>query len=178
MPSPPWFRFYSETLTDRKIDRVCRATNACKALVIGAWTTILALANDSPDRGALLLTEDIPFTVEDLAGEFGVELEMAQALVREFHKFDMIHTDGTGTMLVTNWEAHKPSPANRLYAAIFERDDYKCRYCGRCAEHVDHVIPRCQGGPDDLDNLVAACASCNLSKGGRTPEEAGMVLDG
>jgi len=60
--------------------------------------------------------------------------------------------------------------------AIMERDKWICQYCGAPAEHIDHVIPRCQGGTDDLANLVAACASCNCSKGGRTPEEAGMTL--
>jgi len=50
----------------------------------------------------------------------------------------------------------------------------KCAYCGAPAEHIDHVIPRSQGGTDDPRNLVPACAKCNLTKGARTPEEAGM----
>lgn len=53
----------------------------------------------------------------------------------------------------------------------------RCRYCGG-GEYlaVDHVVPRCQGGGDELSNLVVACKSCNSRKGGRTPEQAGMVL--
>jgi len=63
--------------------------------------------------------------------------------------------------------------------AVLERDSYQCQYCGAEANHVDHIIPRCQGGSDDLDNLVAACEHCNCSKGGRTPEEAEMeMIDG
>jgi len=63
------------------------------------------------------------------------------------------------------------------YDQVFERDGERCRYCG-AAEHltVDHVVPRCQGGSDDPDNLVVACRSCNSRKGGRTPQEAGMEL--
>lgn len=30
--------------------------------------------------------------------------------------------------------------------------------------HIDHVIPLCKGGTDDLGNLVVACADCNLRK--------------
>ena len=37
--------------------------------------------------------------------------------------------------------------------------------------HVDHVIPRAQGGTDELDNLVTACPPCNLAKYDRTPVE-------
>ena len=51
-----------------------------------------------------------------------------------------------------------------------------CVYCGKPAAHMDHVIPKSQGGTDGDANLVPACAKCNLSKGARTPEEAGMEM--
>lgn len=59
---------------------------------------------------------------------------------------------------------------------ILMRDSQICQYCGAYADHVDHVIPVVQGGTNDPDNLVAACGPCNMSKGGRTPEQAGMIL--
>lgn len=65
---------------------------------------------------------------------------------------------------------------NLLRRAIMVRDNWTCRYCGAPAEHVDHIVPRCQDGTNDPDNLAAACATCNCSKGGRTPEQAGMEL--
>ena len=52
----------------------------------------------------------------------------------------------------------------------------KCVYCGAPAAHMDHLVPKAQGGTDDPANLVPACAKCNLTKGARTPEEAGMEL--
>ncbi len=42
--------------------------------------------------------------------------------------------------------------------------------------HLDHVIPRVQGGTDEDFNLVISCPSCNLKKSGRAPSEAGMKL--
>ena len=61
--------------------------------------------------------------------------------------------------------------------AVYDRDGGVCRYCGSVGEPtIDHVVPRCQGGGDGADNLVVACRSCNSRKGGRTPREAGMVL--
>jgi hypothetical protein len=61
---------------------------------------------------------------------------------------------------------------------IRQRDGDRCRYC--YSPHppltLDHVIPKCQGGKGGLVNLVLACKACNLEKGGRTPEEAGMPL--
>lgn len=107
MTAPPWFRFYSETLTDRKIDRICRATGQPKMNIIGAWTIILALANDSPVRGVLLLTEDIPFTLADLAGEMGTDQDTLEAIVNEFRKFDMVHNDEQGTLYITHWNGRQ-----------------------------------------------------------------------
>lgn len=66
---------------------------------------------------------------------------------------------------------------NRL---LFQRDRHLCMYCG---EHFrdadltrDHVYPRCRGGVDAWENVVAACRTCNQQKGGRSPEDAGMEL--
>ena len=73
-------------------------------------------------------------------------------------------------------ETNSPSWWKGLRCKILGRDKWTCQYCGAPAEHVDHIIPRSKGGSDDASNLVAACARCNLSKGARTPQEAGMEL--
>jgi hypothetical protein len=57
--------------------------------------------------------------------------------------------------------------------AVFLRDGRVCRYC-QCddaAFHLDHVVPASKGGGSSVDNLVVACAPCNLSKGAKTLEE-------
>ncbi|MCL6627712.1 MAG: HNH endonuclease, partial [Alicyclobacillus shizuokensis] len=41
---------------------------------------------------------------------------------------------------------------------------------------IDHVIPRHRGGTHSWENLVTACPACNRRKGGRTLQEAQMVL--
>jgi 5-methylcytosine-specific restriction protein A len=42
----------------------------------------------------------------------------------------------------------------------------QCHAEGRvtAAQHVDHVVPREQGGSDDWANLQALCASCHSRK--------------
>jgi 5-methylcytosine-specific restriction endonuclease McrA len=58
-----------------------------------------------------------------------------------------------------------------------------CRYCGkktRCGKntrHIDHYIPLCRGGADDVHNLVVACPSCNSRKHKRMPEEFIALLE-
>lgn len=67
-------------------------------------------------------------------------------------------------------------PLNRRN--VLRRDRYTCQYCGRQGGDltVDHVLPKSRGGRSTWENLVAACRACNLKKGDRTPEEAGMRL--
>ncbi len=63
---------------------------------------------------------------------------------------------------------------------IFLRDEHRCQYCGRqfSSRHLslDHVVPRSRGGRATWDNIVCACVKCNVRKGSRTPQEAGMKL--
>jgi len=63
---------------------------------------------------------------------------------------------------------------------LYVRDSGRCQYCGVSFEQkeltYDHVIPRSKGGQTEWTNVVTCCTSCNLKKGGRTPEEAGMPL--
>ena len=58
---------------------------------------------------------------------------------------------------------------------LFLRDAFVCQYCGAGEELTfDHVVPRSRGGRTTWENIVTACAPCNLTKGGRTPREAHM----
>ena len=42
----------------------------------------------------------------------------------------------------------------------------RCAYCGAPDTlSVDHLVRRLAGGPDDANNLLPACRSCNSSKG-------------
>ncbi|WP_224366692.1 HNH endonuclease [Hyalangium versicolor] len=63
---------------------------------------------------------------------------------------------------------------------IYARDHDTCQYCGRTLPrselNLDHVLPRCDGGKTTWENVVCSCVPCNLKKGGRTPEQAGMKL--
>lgn len=63
---------------------------------------------------------------------------------------------------------------------LFHRDRHICGYCGDTLPGSrltrDHIQPVSQGGRDTWMNVVTACRSCNQTKSGRTPEQAGMEL--
>ncbi len=73
----------------------------------------------------------------------------------------------------------RPRPRVKLTRyEVFRRDNFTCQYCGKRTSRltIDHVIPRQRGGAYCWENLVTACPQCNMRKGNRTPEEAGMRL--
>jgi 5-methylcytosine-specific restriction endonuclease McrA len=58
---------------------------------------------------------------------------------------------------------------------VFLRDRFECQYCGDGSDLTfDHVTPRSKGGVTSWDNVVTACAHCNLRKGGRLTRECHM----
>lgn len=67
---------------------------------------------------------------------------------------------------------------HRLYPQVAGRANYRCEYClapeatspGRF--QVGHIVPRVQGGSDDLANLALACSACIRRK-----SQATLALD-
>ena len=60
-----------------------------------------------------------------------------------------------------------------LSRAVRARAGARCQYClmheslQGATFHIEHVIPQCQGGHSDLENLALACPGCNLHKASR-----------
>lgn len=58
---------------------------------------------------------------------------------------------------------------------VFLRDRFSCQYCGSSEDLTfDHLIPRSRGGQTTWENILTACAPCNLRKADRSPRDAGM----
>ena len=59
--------------------------------------------------------------------------------------------------------------SNKVRLAIYRRDGYRCRICGRSGIfndlEIDHIKPISKGGKSTYDNLQTLCRSCNLTKG-------------
>lgn len=59
---------------------------------------------------------------------------------------------------------------------VLRRDGYRCAYCQKSANTVDHVQPKSRGGKDTWENLVACCLKCNNAKSNKTLAELGWKL--
>lgn len=75
-------------------------------------------------------------------------------------------------------KANRPTASDRGYNSrewytlrkqALVRDAWQCQACGRlCADkreaQVDHIIPKSQGGRDELSNLQTLCIRCHGRK--------------
>lgn len=64
-----------------------------------------------------------------------------------------------GTLTMAEWRS------------VLEMYNYECVYCGNLAEQMDHFIALSRGGTHSKENVVPACAPCNLKKNNRDPLE-------
>ena len=107
----PWLRLYNETLSDRKIARICRDAGQPKALVIGVWATLLMLASESPRRGELLISDDLPLSPDEIRDETGLDDDTFSAIVTGLSSYSLIDTSGP-VWTICNWDKRQPSSDN------------------------------------------------------------------
>lgn len=59
--------------------------------------------------------------------------------------------------------------SNKMRFAVYNRDGYRCRICGKSGDfvdlEVDHIKPIAKGGKSTYDNLQTLCHHCNQMKG-------------
>lgn len=92
----PWFRYYVETIGDRKIRRLDFEQR-------WIWSAMLAAAADSPVRGLLLVAEDVPMTAGELAEFAGVKERKVRDTLSLTTKLRMT-TVADGLIRITNWD--------------------------------------------------------------------------
>jgi 5-methylcytosine-specific restriction endonuclease McrA len=141
-----------------------------------------------------------PVAVADVERAFGLLVTgAAKALDKQFQTFnfeswsalsaevgdDVVHTSRMALkvprVIVLQMFDRMPRSTVRFSRNnIYLRDGFTCQYCrqklSRSKLNLDHVLPKSQGGRTSWTNIVCSCVVCNLEKGGRTPEQAGMKL--
>ena len=60
---------------------------------------------------------------------------------------------------------------------VFLRDKFTCQYCGAGKNLTfDHLLPKSKGGMTDWENVVTACSTCNVQKGGKLYKDCDLTL--
>lgn len=83
-------------------------------------------------------------------------------------------------IMLTDFSRFPPRQLKFSRRNIYLRDGHTCQYCGKVPKKdevtIDHVIPRSRGGKTTWENVVLACVRCNMKKGSKMLQEAGLKL--
>ncbi|MDD2492281.1 MAG: phage replisome organizer N-terminal domain-containing protein, partial [Bacteroidales bacterium] len=66
----------------------------------------MAIAKESPIEGQLLLSENLPLTIEDIADEAAVDTEEVEQAIERFKEQNMLHEED-GVFVLTNWDSRQ-----------------------------------------------------------------------
>lgn len=160
----PWFRFYSEALRDRKLEYACRAAGQPKHAMIALWTGLLCLANESPERGTLLVAEEMPVTANVIAGELEMAEETVIALLGALETLGRVETRD-GVITICNWSKRQ-----------FASDDVTHRVrrwrAKRAGETLRQRLPEryCNGPDTDTESERETEADSEAKRSPQTPQ--------
>ncbi|MFH0945143.1 MAG: HNH endonuclease [Planctomycetota bacterium] len=144
------------------------------------WTVI----NVVPVRTALVLVcrnaarfiEPDTYQIHDMSSWAAQALEADEFRIRMVSR--AIRVPEVIVLLKYDRPAQRYVPFTRRN--LYRRDRNTCQYCGEKPGtenlSIEHIVPRSMGGPTNWGNCVLACLQCNVRKGSRTPEQAGMRL--
>ena len=100
-----WIKIYIDMFDKRKIKKVRRLPAGNDLLLI--WIMLLAMAGKCNAGGMIYITENVPFTEEDLADELDFEVNTIRLALKAFEELDMITTTPEGYINVIGWEEHQ-----------------------------------------------------------------------
>ena len=80
---------------------------------------------------------------------------------------EMLAKDSTGKIVKIIYRKTQRQIDAYLQWAVFKRDNYTCRYCGRTGIPltIDHIDLWENGGATIMENLLSSCRSCNKDRG-------------
>lgn len=158
-----WFRMYSDFLNDHKMISLAFEDQR-------HFIGVLALKSEG------VLDQDCDERLLDriVAQRLWVDYSVIGEVKARIVDAGLIQTDWQPIAYIGPRNNRPPAKEWAIIRMrIFKRDDFTCQYCGKTNTRLecDHVDPVCNGGSHDDENLVAACFSCNRSKGGKSLEE-------
>lgn len=174
MASVQWIRINTDMFDNAKIKYIRTLPSGNDLVVI--WVMLLTKAGKCNSNGFIFLTENIPYTSDMLASEFGFEVNTINLALNTFANLNMIQLEDS-KILITGWEEHqnieglekireqtRKRVARHREKLALQMESMTCQYCGSKATGYDHIIATARGGEDVESNKVPCCIECNRIK--------------
>lgn len=99
-----WIKLATDIFNNRKIKQIEKMPDGDTFLVV--WIKLLCLAGSINNDGYISLTQEIPYTLEMIATEFGQSISIIEAAFSTFERFGMIEIENNFFVIV-NWEKYQ-----------------------------------------------------------------------
>ncbi|KGH67059.1 replication protein [Oenococcus oeni IOEB_C23] len=100
-----WIKLKTTMFDDEKVRLIQSMPESDAILLI--WIRLLILAGKTNDDGLIYIQRNMPYTDETLATLFNKPLNVIRLAITTLSKFDMIDTNESGVIAITNWEKHQ-----------------------------------------------------------------------
>ena len=101
-----WIKLYLDIFdANQKIKKLRRLPAGSDIVLI--WIMLLVKAGRCNAGGHIFITENIPYTVEDLADEFKFDVSTIKLALNAFCELNMIAVDDEGFIFITGWEEYQ-----------------------------------------------------------------------
>ncbi|WOC53502.1 phage replisome organizer N-terminal domain-containing protein [Oenococcus oeni] len=100
-----WIKLKTTMFDDEKVRLIQSMPESDAILLI--WIRLLILAGKTNDDGLIYIQRNMPYTDETLATLFNKPLNVIRLAITTLSKFDMIDTNESGVITITNWEKHQ-----------------------------------------------------------------------
>lgn len=104
MADMKWIKLATDIPDNMKIKRIRRLPDGNNVILF--WVFLLARAGDSNSKGGLFISDRLPYTVEDLADDFGFSIEFVNFALITLEKNLMIERYEE-IIFIKNWEEYQ-----------------------------------------------------------------------
>lgn len=100
-----WIKLKTNMFDDEKIKLLERLPDGDMILVV--WIKLLAQAGKMNCGGYIMIAENIPMTVDEMAIVFNRPIEKVKFAIQALQRYGMIEIDENATIFISNWEKHQ-----------------------------------------------------------------------
>lgn len=99
-----WIKIYTDIFDNEKMKKLLRGRDGDTYFRV--WIQLLTLAAKSNSNGAIMLGENIPMTVKDIAETMNKTVDKLGMIMDKLYALDMIVADGD-TICIKNWDVYQ-----------------------------------------------------------------------
>lgn len=101
-----WIKLRTEMFDDEKIQIIQSQPEIGDSLIV-IWIRLLVLAGKVNSNGFIFISEDIPYSPENLAIVFRKPIQIINIALKTFSDLRMIEIDQRNVIKITNWGKHQ-----------------------------------------------------------------------